>query len=305
MRRAYGIGETVYDIIFKEDQPLSAVPGGSAFNSIISLGRSGIPTSFIGQVGDDHVGQLMVNFLQDNNVDATYVNIQQNTKSHLSLAFLNEQNDAQYQFYKDHNSVQLGDALPQLQQGDVVLFGSFFAINPLIRPQVRKFLSMAKANGAIIYYDINFRKPHIADLDRTMQNIIENYGFADVVRGSTEDFGNMIGITDAQQIYHEHLSKYCPNFICTDGAGSIRVITPNFQATYPVKKIETVSTIGAGDSFNAGFVQGLIKEDISKQQFAQLDEAQWAKLVAYGQAFSSRVCQSIYNYVEKGFVPLE
>lgn len=305
MRRAYGIGETVYDIIFKEDQPLSAVPGGSAFNSIISLGRSGIPTSFIGQVGDDHVGQLMVNFLQDNNVDATYVNIQQNTKSHLSLAFLNEQNDAQYQFYKDHNSVQLGDALPQLQQGDVVLFGSFFAINPLIRPQVRKFLSMAKANGAIIYYDINFRKPHIADLDRTMQNIIENYGFADVVRGSTEDFGNMIGITDAQQIYHEHLSKYCPNFICTDGAGSIKVITPNFQATYPVKKIETVSTIGAGDSFNAGFVHGLIKEDISKQQFAQLDEAQWAKLVAYGQAFSSRVCQSIYNYVEKGFVPLE
>ena len=36
MRKVIGIGETVLDIIFKDNQPVSAVPGGSAFNAAIS-----------------------------------------------------------------------------------------------------------------------------------------------------------------------------------------------------------------------------------------------------------------------------
>ena len=42
-KRVIGIGETVLDILFKNDQPLKAVPGGSTFNSIVSLGRAGVP----------------------------------------------------------------------------------------------------------------------------------------------------------------------------------------------------------------------------------------------------------------------
>ena len=37
MRKVIGIGETVLDIIFQNDQPVQAVPGGSVFNSLISL----------------------------------------------------------------------------------------------------------------------------------------------------------------------------------------------------------------------------------------------------------------------------
>ena len=39
MRKVIGLGETVLDIIFKDDQPVAAVPGGSTFNCLISLGR--------------------------------------------------------------------------------------------------------------------------------------------------------------------------------------------------------------------------------------------------------------------------
>ena len=42
MKRVLGIGETVLDILFKNDQPMKAVPGGSTFNSIVSLGRAGV-----------------------------------------------------------------------------------------------------------------------------------------------------------------------------------------------------------------------------------------------------------------------
>ena len=45
MRKVIGIGETILDIIFKNDEPIGAVPGGSVFNGIISLGRSGIPAA--------------------------------------------------------------------------------------------------------------------------------------------------------------------------------------------------------------------------------------------------------------------
>ena len=41
MGRVIGIGETVLDILFKDEQPVKTVPGGSVYNSIISLGRMG------------------------------------------------------------------------------------------------------------------------------------------------------------------------------------------------------------------------------------------------------------------------
>ena len=51
MRKVIGIGEAVLDIIFKDNKPIEAVPGGSAFNAITSLGRCGVSTSFISEAG--------------------------------------------------------------------------------------------------------------------------------------------------------------------------------------------------------------------------------------------------------------
>ena len=47
MRKVIGIGETILDILFKDSQPTAAVPGGSVFNGIISLGRLGVNVTFI------------------------------------------------------------------------------------------------------------------------------------------------------------------------------------------------------------------------------------------------------------------
>ena len=49
MRKVIGMGETIMDIIFHGAQPTAAVPGGSSFNSIISIGRAGIPAVFVGE----------------------------------------------------------------------------------------------------------------------------------------------------------------------------------------------------------------------------------------------------------------
>ena len=289
-KRVIGIGETVLDILFKDDQPQKAVPGGSTFNSIVSLGRAGVPCCMVTEVGGDHVGDLICNYLRDNGVSTEYVCRHEQVKSHISLAFLDEHNDAQYVFYKDHASVSLDGKLPEMSQDDVVLFGSFFAINPAIRPVVGGLLRAAREAGAWLYYDVNFRKPHIADLPNVMPNIEENMGLADMVRGSMDDFGYLYGLHDGDAIY-ERVSRYCPTLILTDGAHSIRVYSPEGCETYPVQAIETVSTVGAGDNFNAGYIFAMLQG---------MDEQ--ASRIEMAQRWSQDVCRQIGNNISDDLV---
>ncbi|MDO4497620.1 MAG: carbohydrate kinase family protein, partial [Bacteroidales bacterium] len=140
MRKIIGIGETVFDIIFRNEQPTAGVPGGSTFNALISLGRTlGVrhpehPIFMITEAGNDHIGDITLKFMRDNHVMTDGVS-RSLGKSHLSLAFLNEQSDAQYEFYKDHKSVHLSteqiEKINGVSSNDLILFGSFFAINPV------------------------------------------------------------------------------------------------------------------------------------------------------------------------------
>ena len=287
MNRIIGIGETVFDILFKEDQPQKAVPGGSTFNSIVSLGRAGMNCVMVTEVGGDHVGDIICNFLQENGVSTEYVCRHKDVKSHISLAFLDEHNDAQYVFYKDHASVSMDGPLPVFGQDDVVLFGSFFAINPAIRPVVGKMLRGAREAGAWLYYDVNFRKNHIAELPEVMPNIEENMRLADVVRGSTEDFGFLYGLQDGDAIY-EKVRHFCNTLILTDGSRPIRLYTPDGCEHYPVKSIETVSTVGAGDNFNAGYIYAKIKGINDR--------------IAMAQKWSQDVCRQLGNNISDELV---
>ena len=290
MKRVVGIGETVLDILFKNDQPMKAVPGGSTFNSIVSLGRAGVDCAMVTEVGGDHVGDIICKYLVDNAVSAEYVCRHEKNKSHVTLAFLDENNDAQYQFYQDHASVRLDGKLPEIGKDDVVLFGSYFAINLAIRPVVGDLLRGACNAGAWLYYDVNFRKNHIAELPEVMPNIEENMRLADVVRGSMEDFGYLFGLNDGDAIY-DRVSRLCSTLILTDGAKSIRVYTPKGCESYPVQPIETVSTVGAGDNFNAGYIYAM---------FQGKDEQ--AQRIEMAQRWSQNVCQQIGNNISDELV---
>ena len=290
MKRVIGIGETVLDILFKDDQPQKAIPGGSTFNSIVSLGRAGVPCAMVTEVGGDHIGDIICRYLQDNGVSSEYVCRHPNVKSHISLAFLDEHNDAQYIFYKDHASVSLDGPLPVFGKDDVVLFGSFFAINPVIRTVVGGLLRAARDAGAWLYYDVNFRKPHIVDLPDVMPNIEENMRLADVVRGSMEDFDYLYGLHEGDEIY-SRVSQYCHKLILTDGARPIRVYTPDGCETYPVQTIETVSTVGAGDNFNAGYIYATMQ-----------GEQEETSRIGMAQRWSQDVCRQIGNNISDELV---
>ena len=295
MQRVIGIGETVLDILFKNDQPQKAVPGGSTFNSIVSLGRAGVPCAMITQTGSDHIGDMICDFLRKNGVSDEFVCRHPNTKSHITLAFLNEHNDAQYEFYKDHATDLLDELKSErvkelMNEGDIVLFGSFFAINPVIRPVTRKLLTEAHEAGAWLYYDVNFRKNHIAELPDILPNIEENMRLASVVRGSMEDFDYLFGLQDPDAIY-DCVRSLCSTLILTDGARSIRVFTPEGCETYPVAQIPTVSTVGAGDNFNAGYIYAKI-HNLHDQ----------SSRIAMAQRWSQDVCQQLGNNISDALI---
>ena len=303
MRKVIGIGETVLDIIFRGDQPIQAVPGGSAFNAIISLGRAGVPSMFISETGNDRVGQQIISYLEDNGVDASKVCVYPNSKSPVSLAFLDDQNNAEYLFYKDHQHDQIDIVFPDIQPDDIVLFGSFFAINPVVRPQVFGILDYARQHGAILYYDVNYRASHKGDLMKVRPNLLENYEMADILRGSDEDFEVMYGKRDCDSVYRSEISFYTKKFIYTRGSQPVELRADGgFAKQYPVVPTETVSTVGAGDNFNAGFVYGLIKYGITRSDIeAGLTEQQWDQLMACAQAFSANCCKSLNNSIDTDF----
>lgn len=303
MRKVIGIDETVLDIIFRDEKPISALPGGSTFNAIISLGRSGVKASMISETGNDRIGQNIIKFMESNGIDASYVNVYPESKSPLSLAFLNDHNDADYIFYKDHPHDRIDYVYPEVNADDIVLFGSFFALNPVIRPQVYAFLDYARQRGAILYYDVNFRASHKNEVMKVTPNLLDNLEMADIVRGSSEDFEILFRQHDADTVYRSQIAFYTKKFIYTRSADPVEVRGDSgFSKQYPVLPTETVSTIGAGDNFNAGFIYGLIKNGITRQHIDQgLTESQWDALVSSALDFSAECCRDIYNYVSEEY----
>ena len=300
MRKIFGIGETIYDILFRDGKPIAAVPGGSVFNGLISLGRTGLDCTFVTEIGADYVGQQILGFMQENGINTDYVSCYQGKKTAISLAFLDENNDARYSFYKDYPNNRLDFEMPFIEENDIVAFGAYFALNPVLKDKVKPFLRYAKEQGAILYYDLNFRDNHAHEVESLRDTFLENYALADIVRGSHEDFINIYEHDDCRMIYEE-TSRYCPRLICTRGKDGVVVIDHGQEYKFTSRPIVPVSTIGAGDNFNAGVIYGLINGNIRQDNLDSISFQDWSSLIGYGIEFGTEACMSTSNYISKDF----
>lgn len=292
----YAVGETVFDIIFRDFHPQAAKPGGSAFNAMISLGRLGIPGSFISEVGNDRIGHYIKSFLRENGVDDRYVVQFNDGKSALSLAFLDESSDASYDFYKDYPNQRLNEEMPVFGEHDYLLFGSFYGLNPVLRPQVTGLLSAADQAGTFVYYDPNFRSSHMDDLERLRAIIEENIIASNLVRASSEDMENIYGVKTPEAAY-ERIAPMCDFYIHTANAAGVDLFTPGFSLHVNVDQIQPVSTIGAGDTFNAGILFGLFTRGINSGNIGKVSKEDWTTILETAGGFSKEVCLSYDNYI--------
>ncbi len=300
MRKIYTIGETVFDIIFKNGQPQAAKPGGAMLNCAVSLGRIGLPVYFISEYGKDNVGELIDSFLRKNGISTSFVHHFDSGKTGLALAFLNERNDASYTFYKNYPEKRLDIEFPDIQKDDIILCGSIYAITDEIREKFNDLVKRTREKDAILIYDPNFRPTHSSDLDRLLPLMIENMKAAAIIRGSDEDFRYIFGTTNPDDTWAV-INQYCDCLVYTANVEGVHVRTKSFSGRYPVKKITPVSTIGAGDNFNAGMIASLYRNGIKKDDLGSMGGEMWSKVISMGVDFATDVCMSYENYISEGF----
>jgi fructokinase len=297
--KVFCVGETVLDIIFRDDNPVAAKPGGSMLNSAVSLGRAGVPVYFISDYGTDHAGDIIHGFLLKNGVRTDYISRYTDGKTAMALAFLDDRQNATYSFYKLFPEKRLPGAMPVVDSGDIILFGSFYALTASLRSKITEFIQQAKARGAYIIYDPNFRSAHLGELETLRPWIIGNIGMSSMVRGSDEDFRNIFSAHDALQAYQHVREAGCPVLVYTKNSRGVDVIAPGYSHAYAVPQILPVSTIGAGDAFNAGMIFACTTHTWSDilNGAGTLTGLMWDQLISTAIRFSENVCQSMDNYI--------
>ena len=300
MRKVFGFGETVLDIIFKDGQPRAAKPGGSILNAFVSLGRLGWEPCFVSEYGQDNVGRLIDEYLVENGVNTRYINRFNDGQSALAMAFLDDDNNANYTFYKNFPDERLQELPEDIAADDIILFGSIYASSREVRRSVVRFLEMGLERGAVIIYDPNFRRAHLAELEELKPRIIENINYADIVRGSDEDFQLIFG-ADRPEKVREIIDDGTKLLLYTQNTDNVKVFLNSLEASIPAEKIKAVSTIGAGDNFNAGIIHWLLKNGTTRAGLQLLQEEDLRDMAGTGIKFATNVCLGFDNYISHDF----
>jgi fructokinase len=299
-RKIYTTGECILDVAFRGNEVLFLSPGGSKLNSAVSLGRAGMPVCMLSECSDDAVGEFILSFLQENRVSTEFISIVTG-QVRIAFAFLDANNDAHYTFYRGMRQESPDWHQPAFAPDDILLFGSFYSLKTENRIRIVNLIHAARQRNCILIYDPNYRKPHLDELRSVMPFILENIRMADVVRGSDEDFGNIFQVCDPEGIYQQVKASGGRILILTQGEKEVFLFTEMLRKSYAVPAVKTVSTIGAGDNFNAGLIVEMVRSNISHRDLMNLTEKEWDRLINTAIAFASHVCGEKSNFISHDY----
>ncbi len=299
----YTLGEMLLDVMVEQETEIPREdfikyghPGGAMLNAAVSLARSGVVTALISEAGNDSVAAFLVGFLQKNGVRTQFIKQYPHAPTSVALARLDDQKKAQYTFlnnYPDRRNLLSPAAFSSV---DILLFGSLYALDPAIRPQIQNILHAAIAAKSILMYDPNIRNSEQLTNKKRKEALFENLKLATIIKGSDEDFDAVFGRQSPEK-HVAALQRTNPDaviFITLGTKGALAAWKKQFIVK-PAKTVRVVSTIGAGDGFNAGVIAEMVHSCISKAELPQHLE----ELLDSGIAFSAAVCNSADNYVPK------
>ncbi|HOS84791.1 MAG TPA: PfkB family carbohydrate kinase [Bacteroidales bacterium] len=292
----YTIGETVFDIVFSRMNPIAAKVGGSALNSAVTCSQLGARVSFVSEIGTDTVGSHCLNFLEQHAISTNYVTRYDSHPTSLALAFLDANSNASYNFYKQLPAEFICKPIPLVSE-DIVLFSSSFAMNARSRNSLVTILQKAIGVNALRMYDPNMRKP-INQNSLEMNYIHENISYAHIVRASYEDCLLLFNHTRFDEIFEFLYSKGVQVAVFTKSNQAVEIFTSYMHKQYAVPCINPISTIGAGDTFNAAILYALYVKKVSGETLPYVSVDFWDIVIPFAIACSSRVCMSYDNYLD-------
>jgi len=271
-------GEALIDMLPREttlgERAFAPYAGGAIFNTAIALGRLGIPTSFFTGLSDDMMGDILRDTLASSGVDYSTCAV---SSRPTTIAFVKlVDGHASYAFYDENTAGRMISAndLPVLGPDCEALHFGAISLIPEPCGSTYEALMAREHQARVISLDPNIRPSFIKDRAAHMARINRMAAMTDILKFSDEDlewFGLPGGIDDRARHWLDMGAKL---FVITRGADGATGYTDRFKVTVPSERVKVVDTVGAGDTFDAGILASLKRQDLlAKAKVAALDEA--------------------------------
>jgi fructokinase len=252
------VGEALIDVVHRPGGANAAYPGGSPANVAVALARLGVPTSLITRLGQDEYGALVRAHLVDNGVELLG-SVHDDNPTSVAEATLDEHGVATYFF---RLTWDLGDAEPALADGSVCLHtGSLGTVLEPGNTAVRRMLAHAKGS-VTLSYDPNCRPALMGKAEDAREGVEELVALVDVVKVSEEDLEWLYAGESYADCARRWLELGPALIVVTLGGNGALGVTKSGTVTRPGVPVKVVDTVGAGDSFTAGLLDGLRRRDL-------------------------------------------
>lgn len=238
-----------------------------------ALGRLGVETAFVGTISEDRFGDDLFTQLTDDGVNVDYVR-RTTSPTTLALAELSDDGRASYRFYIDGTAAReiAGDDA-HVDEGWILTGGLGLVLSPVANHIAQLVVERPPTTLALI--DINCRPLVITQPDEYRARLNAVVAAADVIKVSDEDLKYLYPELDAMAAAHRLLEGGPKVVVVTAGSSPVEILTSKGSTQVAVPHVDIVDTVGAGDSFCAGFVAWWVQRstysDVHRDTLSDLD----------------------------------
>jgi len=257
-------GEALVDLVPSDDdgRTWQALPGGSPFNTAVALARLRIPTQFIGRFSDDAFGTSMRLHLARSAAGQALA-VRTPEPSTMAVVSLDAEQKAAYTFYWD-STTNAGwqpselPLLPDERRPCVLHIGSLAAVLPPSSDVLYEWFVEMSASVPITY-DLNVRPSLLPDAHAYRHAITRWLELATVAKASEDDLEFIYPGSPPVKVVQTWLRDFPNLTTAVVTLGSEGALALERGADEPVHvralKVDVTDTVGAGDTFTAGFLQ--------------------------------------------------
>lgn len=257
MKKIICIGECSLNIILGPDgSPQGSMPGGRIVNAAAILARAGLLVVMASEAAADSVGQIVVDFIAAAGADIASVDRFTEGRTPMNVFTAESSGNLRLNRYEQYPPQDGFDIVwPRVEEGDIVVFGGYYAIDARIRPRLTKFLDHAAEMKAVMVYLPGFLPEQEPRITRVMPALLENLELADIVITRNDDLRLIFGVDDDTTCYRNHIGFYCRSLVNVDAA--CRRIS--YFGGNEMTSAEIPDTICRSLMWNAGALAGVVE----------------------------------------------
>jgi len=246
------IGEALVDLVIQPDGTVDAKLGGAPFNTARACGRLGAPVRFVGAISVDRFGTMLADQLVADGVDTSAI-ARVAVPTTLAAAELDGAGAATYRFYICGTSAPMLATVPAAAPGELVFAGGLGLVLEPMAGVVEAALC-DRAAGTLVMVDVNCRPSIVVDRGEYVARVGRVVSRADIVKVSDEDLAYISPGAAPIDAARSMLEQGASAVLLTRGGEGASVLTRGRETVVPADVVDVVDTIGAGDSFGAGFL---------------------------------------------------